>query len=58
LPPFILLLSTHLLGAVTVLTGARIIDGTGGKPLENGALVIDADRIVKIGPMALVGGNQ
>jgi imidazolonepropionase-like amidohydrolase len=35
--------------AVTVLTGARIIDGTGRAPLENGTLVIDGAKIVDVG---------
>ncbi|MBV9492230.1 MAG: amidohydrolase family protein [Verrucomicrobia bacterium] len=35
--------------AVTVLTGARIIDGTGRPPLENGVLVIDGAKIVDVG---------
>jgi imidazolonepropionase-like amidohydrolase len=36
--------------ALTVLTGARIIDGTGRAPLENGALVIEGAKIVTVGP--------
>ena len=35
--------------AITVLTGARIIDGTGRAPLENGALVIEGANIVTVG---------
>ena len=35
---------------VTVFTGARIIDGTGGAPLENAALTIRGGRIVSIAP--------
>ena len=35
--------------ALTVLNGARIIDGTGRAPLENGALVIDGTKIVDTG---------
>jgi imidazolonepropionase-like amidohydrolase len=46
---------THLVGGATVLTGARIIDGTGRKLLENGAIVIEANRIVNIGPADTVG---
>jgi len=34
---------------VTVFTGARLIDGTGQPPIENGTLVIDGDRIVAAG---------
>jgi imidazolonepropionase-like amidohydrolase len=40
----------QLAGASTVLTGARILDGSGGTPLENGALVFEGDRILSIGP--------
>jgi imidazolonepropionase-like amidohydrolase len=34
----------------TVLTGPRIIDGTGKAPLENGAIAFDGDEITAIGP--------
>jgi imidazolonepropionase-like amidohydrolase len=34
-----------------VITNARIVDGTGAAPLERGRIVIDADRIVRIGPV-------
>ena len=40
----------HLAGGATVLTGARIIDGTGRTPLENGTLVFEGSRILNIGP--------
>lgn len=40
--------------AVTVLTGVRIIDGTGRAPLENGALVIDGAKVVNLGPIDAV----
>jgi imidazolonepropionase-like amidohydrolase len=33
-----------------VLRGARVIDGAGGKPLDNAALVIRDGRIVAVGP--------
>ena len=36
--------------AATVLTDARIIDGTGKAPLENGAIAFDGDEITAIGP--------
>src|ERR1700722_9819480 len=35
--------------AATVLIGARIIDGTGKAPLENGAISFDGDKITAIG---------
>ena len=40
----------HPATGVTVLTGARIIDGTGRTPLENGVLVFEGDRILGAGP--------
>ena len=51
--PYFVLLT--LLGALridtaTVLTGPRIIDGTGKAPLENGAIVFDGDEITAIVP--------
>ena len=36
-------------GSVVVLEGARLIDGTGGPPRENTALVIEGDHISAIG---------
>ena len=41
--------------ALTLLTGVRIIDGTGRAPLENGALLIDGAKIVNLGPLDTVG---
>ncbi|MBV9997896.1 MAG: amidohydrolase family protein [Verrucomicrobia bacterium] len=40
--------------ALTLLTGVRIIDGTGRAPLENGALLIDGAKIVNLGPLDTV----
>jgi len=37
-------------GAVKALVGGRIIDGFGGKPIENGVIVVDGERIVAMGP--------
>lgn len=35
-----------------VLDNVRIIDGSGGAPIENGRIVIERDRIVRVGPAA------
>ena len=40
--------------SVKALVGGRIIDGFGGKPIENGVIVIDGERIVDMGTMAEV----
>ena len=37
-------------GQTIVLRGARVIDGAGGNPLDNAALVIRDGRIVAVGP--------
>ncbi len=37
-------------GGVIVLDGARILDGNGGPPIENGRLVIQDTRVVAAGP--------
>ena len=37
--------------AITILTGARIIDGTGRPPLENAVLTVRGDRIVSVEAM-------
>jgi len=44
------LVGIRLAGATLVLTGARIIDGTGGAPLENGVVVLDGKQILDVGP--------
>ena len=41
-------------GAVTALTGARLIDGTGRAPIDQGTIVIRDGRIVAVGPAASV----
>jgi imidazolonepropionase-like amidohydrolase len=38
--------------AETVVIGAQIIDGTGRKPIENGAIVFDGNRITAVGSAA------
>lgn len=37
-----------------MISGARIIDGNGEPPLENGVIVFEGDRILDLGPMATV----
>jgi hypothetical protein len=39
-------------GQTVVLRGARVVDGTGGNPIDNGAIVIRDGRIVAVGPSA------
>jgi len=41
-------------GRVTVLDGARILDGNGGPPIEDGRLVIQDTRVVAAGPQSTV----
>ncbi|AKF86403.1 hypothetical protein MFUL124B02_26260 [Myxococcus fulvus 124B02] len=41
-------------GAVVVLQGARLIDGNGGPPLEDAALVIEGETLRAVGPSAEV----
>jgi len=38
----------------TVIRAAQIIDGRGGEPLRNGAVVVTDDKIVSIGPSASI----
>jgi len=38
--------------ATIVISGARLIDGRGGPPIENSIVVIEGDRIVSAGPGA------
>lgn len=35
--------------SVTIISGGTLIDGTGGKPLENAVIVIQGNRIVEVG---------
>lgn len=39
---------------VVVLSGARLIDGTGGAPVEDAVLVIRGDRLESVGPASSV----
>lgn len=41
-------------GSLKALVGGRIIDGFGGKPIENGVIVVDGERIVDMGTMSEV----
>jgi len=38
--------------AETIVIGARIIDGTGREPIENGAIAFDGDKITAVGSAA------
>src|SRR5687768_3540276 len=42
------LASTHAQSRATVFEGARIIVGDGSAPIENGAFVVDGDRITQV----------
>ena len=33
-----------------LLTGARVIDGTGGPPIGNGAVLVHGSRVAAVGP--------
>lgn len=39
---------------ITAITDARIIDGLGGDPIEDGVLLMEADRILAVGPASQV----
>ena len=45
-------------GGTTVFDGARILDGNGGAPIENGRLVIQNGRVTAVGPAASVAMPQ
>ena len=61
LPAGILLLSVcsghSWAGEILALTGARIIDGNGGPPLEDAAVIIQGQKISAIGPASLAPAN-
>ena len=44
--------STDTYAQTTALRGARVIDGRGGAPIDNGVIVIRDGRIVAVGPSA------
>src|SRR5262249_45461237 len=44
--------STNANAQTTALRGARVIDGSGGAPIDNATIVIRDGRIVAIGPSA------
>ena len=44
--------------ATIVITGARLIDGRGGPPVENSIVIVEGDRIVAAGPAASVRAPQ
>src|SRR6187551_681791 len=39
---------------MVVIRAAQIIDGTGGAPIKNGAIVITDDKISAVGPFAAI----
>ena len=48
----VLIFATAAEAQTTVLRDARVIDGTGGAPLDNATIVIRDGRIVSVGPSA------
>src|SRR6187399_69829 len=40
--------------SILAFVNARIIDGSGGAPIRNGAMVVEDGRITAIGPMPIV----
>jgi imidazolonepropionase-like amidohydrolase len=48
-----LLLATSADAQTTAIRGARVIDGSGGTPLDNATIVIRDGRIVAIGSSAI-----
>jgi len=60
LPLLTLALSASLLSAqtpparITAITGATLIDGTGGAPVPDAAVIVTNDRITGVGPRASV----
>src|SRR5690349_8112254 len=50
--------SIHGQAGMTVFDGARIIDGNGGAPIENGRIVVENGRVTAIGAAASVALPQ
>ena len=50
----LLLFATSLSAETLVLAGGRLIDGYGGKPLENAVIVIEGNTIREVGPESRV----
>ena len=48
----------HAQGSVTVFDGARILDGNGGAPIENGRIVVQDGRVTAIGTASSVAMPQ
>ena len=51
---FLSLVSTALAQDTTAIVGATLIDGTGGEPVPNAAIVIQGTRITAVGPRSQV----
>ena len=47
-----------LLFATIIISGARLIDGTGGPPIEDSVVVVEGDRIVAAGPRSSIRPPQ
>lgn len=45
---------TPLVAPVRALVGGRVIDGTGGAPIDDATIVIENERIVAVGPTAAI----
>src|SRR5437867_4132918 len=41
-------------GPATAIVGVRLIDGTGGAPVDNAVVIVTGDRITTVGPRASV----
>jgi imidazolonepropionase-like amidohydrolase len=43
-----------LVASIRALVGGRVIDGTGGPPIDDGVVVIENDRVSTVGPVGAV----